>query len=231
MITTDDKKLYEEMLGDEGVFQEISGWESNYPFELYTKKEYKNYSVRYLDVVYDSIKYSMQYAYGNEMARDFNFVGKDGKWRTGFIAKSKEDKDYNLFNLRKEHLEEFLKYYQRELVLNYIEEGLNEEYESYREYLFNRLKSTQEFMCSDIIMRYLELEGGKSNLRRAILMQAVQENTEEYFKETNTLDDMHTNKRYRELQDKVLEHLEDKEMEETEGLYTGLNGFKSLWGD
>lgn len=229
MLTERDKLIYREMFGDEGVYQEILSWDVNTPLTLYKTKEYKKYNGHYLKVIFDKVKVEVTGSSSYNYKR-FNFKGKEGVLYSGEFDLSNEPKSFNIGKLGIEHLKEFIDYYTYDIVVNYIQEGLEDLEDGYRDKLYNNLLNVTRFMTK-------ELEGGEGFeyfkedtylTGDRFLMRAVQDNVDEYFLETGRQGDLYSNKWYRELQDRVMATIRNK----NERKYNRTRPrFTSLWDD
>lgn len=207
-ITERDILIYKEVLGDVGEYQEMLTWTVNTPLELYKTGKYKEYTGNYLKVIFykvrDEITGTRAYRY-----EGFNFTGKDGIRYTGKFEDSEEPKEYDMGKIGVDHLKEFIDFYTYDLVVTYIQEGLEELEDSYRYGLFSYLLSASRFMAR--AFKYLEDDKGKYYMDwEGYLMGTVQGSVDKYFETTGRQEDKYTNKWYRELQDRVMETVQER---------------------
>lgn len=200
--------MFLEMFGDDGVYKDLQGWTKNTPIELYITKDYKMYSVQYQRVIFMCIIRLITSFNKQPREEWFNFIGKDGEIWRGEFKETDEIKKYDLVEHGKENMEEFIKFYAQELVFAYIEEDLEPLNKIYRDSLFRDLVRLQEFLFKNGIREFLDVYGETfMDIKSKYLTRWVQENVDEYFDKTSKEGDMYTNKWYRELQDRTMEHI------------------------
>lgn len=201
-ISERDILIYQELLGDVGEYQEMITWSVNTPLELYETGKYKEYTGNYLRVIFGKVRDEINgtRSFGYEK---FNFTGKDGERYAGEFDDREEPKDYDMEKIGYDHLKEFIDFYTYDLVVTYIQEGIEELEDRYRFELFSYLISASRFMGGDL----KSLEGYKGQYFmdwKGYLMDTVQDSVDKYFETTGRQEDKYTNKWYRELQDRAM---------------------------
>ena len=200
--------LYREVLGDVGEYHEMLTWSANTPLELYKTGKYKEYTGNYLRVIFYKVREAITGRRAFSYER-FNFTGKDGVRYAGEFDDREEPKGYDMGKIGVDHLKEFIDFYTYDLVVTYIQEGLEELEDSYRYGLFSYLLSASRFMARE----FKSLEGDKGKYCmdwEGYLMDTVQDSVDKYFETTGRPEDKYTNKWYRELQLRVMVAVQER---------------------
>lgn len=207
-ISERDILIYQEVLGDVGEYLEMLTWTVNTPLELYKTGKYKEYSGNYLKVIFYKVRGEITGTRAFRYER-FSFTGKDGVGYAGEFDDSEEPRDYDMGKIGVDHLKEFIDFYTYDIVVTYIQEGLEELEDRYRYGLFSYLLSASRFMAREF--KYLEDEKGKYYMDwEGYLMDTVQDSVDKYFETTGRPEDKYTNKWYRELQYRVMVAVQER---------------------
>lgn len=150
-INKTDLENYQEMLGENGVFEDISHWDISTPLTLYKEKTYKMYKGYYLKVISKVILNDIEV---NQMYRDLydikythQFVGKGGNTLEITVEKGKESLKENVtMECGREHLLEFLEYQVRDNIDSIYKSKEERNSERYYTYLLEELKMTGTMM-------------------------------------------------------------------------------------